>query len=202
MAKSGRLAKVNITGDSVPFTGEATSTSDDKLYTIVDSSKEIWGIDSVITVKEDGVATTENYTLNRLQGEVSFENVDGARGVITVDGDYLPIIEVTEAHEYSISISLETLDNTRFNSAFTTKQAGLKSAEGSLSEFWNTQQYLLKDLIQGNIVVLEFYPDRTETTNYTRIFAIITSDELSTPVADLIDMSISFESTDKMVMTY
>jgi hypothetical protein len=202
MASQGRLAKVNITGDAVVFTAESMSTTDDQTYTIDDSTKELWDLDATIVVYEDGIETTEEYTLNRLKGEVTFTTIDGTRGVVTVDGEYLPRVEVTQAHEYSLTINGETLDNTKFGSDFITKQQGLKSAESSLSEFWNTNQYLLKDLIQDNTVVLEFYPNRNDTTNYYRMFAKITSDELSSPVADLIDMSISFESTNEMVAEY
>lgn len=200
MARVGYLAKVNIVGDSVVFTDEATTTSDNQNYIIANSAKNLWSLDSVLVVKEDATITSENYTLNRLTGSVMFNTIDAGRGVITVSGDYLPRIEVTEAHEYSLTINGETLDITKFGSSFIQKQAGLKSAEASLTEFWNTNQYLLKDLIQGNIVVLEIFPDSTTPTEFTRMFAIITSDELSVAVSDISDMSISFESTNKMVI--
>jgi hypothetical protein len=202
MATQGRLAKVNITGDPIAFTDEATSTTDDQVYTIDNSVKEIWALDVDVVVKDDGVATIEEYTVNKLKGEITFATVDATRGVVTVSGSYLPRVELTEAHEYSLTINGETLDNTKFGSNFTTKQQGLKSAEGSLSEFFNTNQYLLKDLINDNTVVIEFFQDRTDTTKYYRLFAKITSDEISAPVADLVGMSISFESTNDMVAEY
>lgn len=202
MATQGRLAKVNITGDPIAFTDESTSTTDDKTYSIDNPIKEIWALGVDAVVKEDGVVTTEEYTVNKLKGQVTFATVDALRGVITVSGSYLPRMELTEAHEYSLTINGETLDNTKFGSNFTTKQQGLKSAEGSLSEFFNTQQYLLKDLIEDNTVVIEFFQNRNDTTKYYRLFAKITSDELSAPVADLVDMSISFESTNNMVAEY
>jgi len=198
MAYAGRLSKVSITGDAVAFTAEATTSADDKIYTITDSDKTILDKDTPTIIYDGGVETVDEYELNKLKGEVIFATSDAGR-VITIDGAYLPRVVVADAHEYSLSINSNNIDVTRFQDEFVTRIAGIKSASATLSEFWNVDQTLLKHLINGNIIVLDLIPNTDTPGRYSRMYSEIVSDELSSTPADVVGMSINFESTDEMI---
>lgn len=192
MALRGYLASVKAQSSSVSFTDEATSTSDNQNYTITDTAKAIWDIDSSIVVEDGGVPTSEAYTLSRLTGKVTFETVDAGR-VITVTGDYVALATVAEAKKFSFSGSCDALDATRFLDEYRQYEAGNVTATAEIGEWLSADDYFIEMLINGDINVIEFYP------NYLgdpiRFYALANTRNVESPQSGLLDETISFNIT-------
>lgn len=200
MALQGYLAEVKALSSSVVFTDEATSTTDDKVYQIVDSNKGVWTLDT-ITVEVDAVPTTENYTVQRLAqggGTITFENVDALRGAVTVSGKYAVLTTVASANSYTFNGSANLQDSTPFNSAgvreFTPTTI---TATADLGKFY-TDDFFLDSLLNDEIKVIEFYP--SSVLNAIRFFALPSSVNRSSTVDSLIDESISYQVTNEYVL--
>ncbi len=196
MVYAGKLAKVHVAGTPIAFTDEATTTSDDLSFIISNAIKKIWDWKTDITVKVDGVTTTSGFTVYKLEGKVIFDSEE--TGVVTVTGKYVPTSVAAEAHDYNISLEAENLDNTRFQDTHKRRIQGLKSASGSISQWVTIDKYFAEALIAGNPVVLELYPQAS--LDPTRLFAILESDEMQAAVAGEQDESVSFVSTERMVV--
>lgn len=193
MATAGRKAQVKVSGTAVSFTDEATTSSDDQTYQITATTKRVWDRTVTITVEEDGVATEESYTVNRLTGAITFDSVDALRGDVTVTGSYLPLSVVGEAFEYSWSGEGDNQDKTAFGDDYIKRIQGLKDFTSSLSKFYVDSTFV-DHLTDGAVVVLEFYVDSSSAYD-VRAWAICSSNEISASVDGLVEESIEFEGT-------
>jgi hypothetical protein len=78
-ALAGKKALVKISGTATAMTAEATTTTDDQNYQITDTAKRILPLDATIVVDDNGTPTVESYTLNRLNGTVTFARPNHGR---------------------------------------------------------------------------------------------------------------------------
>lgn len=192
MAFPGKKVMIKITSDSIFVEGEDFITSDDMVYRIQDSDKEIWDAFEDITVYDNGVAVDETeYELNRLKGMIIFETAESR--VITADLHYLPTEVVGEAFEFSYSLEAENADSTTFGNDFVSRKQTLKEVNGNLSKFTELDGMFF-DLLNNEIVaVIEFYYH--EGIHYdTRVRCLLSSKEVSATVEDLVESEIEFES--------
>ena len=76
MAKlTGKKALVKVSGSPLTLTNEATTDAGDHInYQITNAAKRVMDPTAAVTVKENGVATSAPYTLNRLNGTVTFQD--------------------------------------------------------------------------------------------------------------------------------
>ena len=79
MALQGYNCNIKVASNGVAMTDEATTTSDNISYQITDSAKRIVDLNTAITVKDGGTATTEKYTFNYITGTVTFTSADAGR---------------------------------------------------------------------------------------------------------------------------
>ncbi len=194
MALQGCKAMVKVQSSSLSFTDEAVTTSDHISYQITDTSKRIWAHDSTIVVKDNGVVTTESYTLSRLTGTVIFSEVGTGRGPITVTGDYVLLSEIVTANSYSFSGTSEMQDITPFNNGCSREfQPVLKTATVDLVRFFLTDSFFVNSLLNNEIKVIELYPEATGEP--LRMFAFPTTDTVESTVEGVIPESISYQVT-------
>src|SRR5690606_25425864 len=123
-----------------------------------------------------------------------------AARTVTVTGKYVPTSTAAECHEWSNSITQEFEDTPKFQDEWNSKTPTLKSADGSLSEWWSIDTYYVDALISGNPVVIELYAQ--DTLNCDRIWAVLNSVEMSAAVDGVVETAVSYESTNKMLMSY
>jgi len=197
MPLSGIGALVKSESSQVGFTDEATTTSDDTIYQITDSAKRIWGFNSTIVVEDAAVPTVEPYTVNRLNGTITFESSDGGR-VITVTGDYVLLTTVAEAKEWSADISRDMLDNTVFQDQDRSFQPGLIGGTATIGKFYDTSTYFIDMLLDGTTKVIELYADSTDTPII--MYANVSAESITSAVEALTMESISLQITNKMIM--
>lgn len=197
---AGRRALVRVSGVAVPFADEATTTADDQTYQITNSARRYWDRDTAIVVEEDGVATAESYTVNRLLGTVTFAAADVGRGVVTVSGAYLPTAVALGARAYSYQLVRTMLDDTDFDSAndesgFTSKIAGLLDASGTISRRLNADGTFFDALNAGAPVILEFWTNRNDANPSLVVWALLAKDGVQAAIEGNIDATLDWEGT-------
>lgn len=187
---SGRNARVRVSGAAVAFADEATTTSDNQSYQIANAAKQVWDRTATITVEEDGVATVESYTVNRLTGTITFDDVDALRGVVTVTGQYLPLSEAATAHRYSHARSRGILTDTAFGATWESHLAGMLNIRGSLAR-WVIDEVFGDALVAGAILVLDLMPDRSGT-RFTRVWALLNAEQMDAAIDGVVDEAVEF----------
>lgn len=174
--KAGRLVVIKVSGLATAMTGEATSTTDDKSYTITAATKQVIDADSPLTVLDGGVATAEPYTVNYLRGTVTFETEDNSR-VITITGKYLPMSAAALARSIDRSDNTEKADKSVFGSAYKDYIPTLLYASGSLTHLEIIDSIFRPALLADKPVVIE---DLAETGGQpNRTLALLESAQLT-----------------------
>lgn len=195
----GYKARVKVGGTPVAMTDEATSViTANTVYQITNAAKRVFPLDAAIIVKVGGDPVSTGFTIDRLTGKIIFST--SSVRTVTVSGTYVPISVVTEANEFSVNLNAELIDTTRFvSSGYVEKTSGLKSAEGSISEFYDTNYIFEDKLTAGSDVFVEVDPDGS---NSIIMFAKIVSSETSAGIKDAVTTSISFESVGNANISY
>ena len=203
MALAGKRANVKVSGDSVIFENESVLNLDDKNYQIEDVNKRVFDRKAEISVYVDEVITGESYSVNRLRGIIEFDDEDSERGEVTLDGEYLPMSKAGGANEYDYTIEADNLEATEFQSDWITRVQGLLDISGSLSIWYDLDDYFADALMDESVVVIEFYSsDNVEPD--LKCWAVLDSDEMSVAVDGLVEQSVDFEGTsdiDKRVVS-
>jgi len=192
--KIGYECVIKISGTATSMTAEATSTSDDQAYQITDTSKQVLDPDTPPTVLDDGVETVEIYTVNYLNGTITFATVDAGRGTITVTGKYLPMTTAAYAHMANKSDNCDMLEKTVFGDTYKKRTPGLKSASGTLAQFNLADTTYYDALIAGNVIVIEYRPSSSDEPD--RYFALLDSREVAAAVEGLQDENVTWISHD------
>lgn len=194
---AGKSASIKISGAATSFTGEATTTDDNQNYQITSATKRVWDRATTPTVLDDGIATTESYTVNKLTGTITFATVDALRGVVTVTGKYLPMTTATYAHEFSYNRGVDLMEVNKFGDTHKACLAGTKFASGTLSQWDVTSEYFADALTAGNPVVIEFLYEIG--ADPIRVWALLESNEMQAAIGNPQDNIVSFISTDELL---
>ena len=197
MALKGYLADVKMQSSSIVFTDEATTTGDDKSYTITDNVKDIWALDSTIVVKDNAIVTIEKFTISRLTGTITFGTVDAGR-IITVSGDYVLLTSVAQSKNFTFAGVTDALDNTAFNvTGFRSFQSGLKSGTAELGRWVIVDNLFVDLLLSPSIKVIEYFPDVNEDP--IRFFGLLTEESINANVEGLAEEALTFQITTEIV---
>ena len=193
---TGFNAQIKISGAATSMTAEATTTADDTVYQITAAAKQVLDRDTPPTVLDGGVETEEDYTVNYLTGKITFGSADETR-VITVTGNYLPMTVAAYANQASHSDVCSMNDATKFGDTHKKRIAGLKSASGTLTNFYSADEVFTDALTAGNPVVIE---DRTASTaEPNRYWALLDSTEVAAAIEGLIQQAVSWVSYDSWI---
>lgn len=189
MALRGYQALVKVESTPIAFTDEATTTGDNIVYTITNTGKSLWDVDTTLVVEDGGVPTTENFTISYLNGTVTFESADAGR-VITVTGAYVTTTTVAEAKSFGFSGFADALDATRFQDSFRQFQAGQITATAELGKFSEFDSMFVDQLLNGKRKLIEYFVDATHAI---RFYGVVTTATNEAPFDGLIEESISFQ---------
>jgi len=197
MALAGNKALIKEQSAATVFTDEATTTADNQIYQITNTTKRIFDYDTTLIVEDAAVPTTENYTVSKLNGTVTFDSIDAGR-VITFTGKYVTLVNVVEAKEFSFDGVQDMGDTTVFQNEDRTFKPLLRSATATISKFYSIDNYFIDMLFNGDVKVIEFYYDNAE--NPFRVYALVSSDSLAIPIEALQEESINLQITDEMIV--
>lgn len=104
---------------------------------------------------------------------------------------------IAEVKEWSLSESAETIDTSKMGDTARTKTAGLTTASGSMTAFWDeTDTAGQGAMTVGAEVALKLYPEGATTGDmFASADVIITEKGVSTTLDGLVETSITFEVT-------
>lgn len=190
---TGTQVIVKISGDAVPFVGEAMETNDNRIYSISDPLKRVWDYNSPVAVYNATERTTEDFMVDYTSGKIIF-SVEDATRFITVDASYVTTTKVAKGKKFSLKQSVNVYDVTEFGDSYKKVIGGLKSAEGSFSDFNILDTFFSNALENAKAVLIEFYTNENDT-NPKRIWAVINEIAETADVNDLQGRDISFTST-------
>lgn len=197
-AIAGKKGLVKVTGAGVAFTAEAfTTLTANTKYQITNAIKRVWDRALPITIKKDGVSQAASlYTLDRLNGTVTFLADIGGGHVITADGTYLPLSSAAEAKSFSYRLMRDLRDSTTFDSqntdqGFRRKDACLYDASGTLGQWASTDRYFENTLIQGDPIVVEIWLDRAAAFDI-RFWANINQQQIESVMDGLVSQTVEW----------
>lgn len=208
MPRAGYGCTVKIVGTSVSTTAAATTCLDSGTYTkyrVNTAARRTIDPSQAVTVLVDAVpvaATT--YKLDYANAIIKFNSALLVGNVVTITYYYWPMLSITEATEFSVSMTNELLDKTSFDTAgVRTRMMGLKDASGSISHLTLGSDDLdsgagerkLHDVLtNGTMVVLEFVFDGTAAGETFRALAGLESIDDRGQVAGLITESLAWKA--------
>jgi len=193
MALQGYLASIKAQSSATVMTDEATTGVGDLAYTITDTSKLVIDLNTDLVVEDSGTVTTEAYTVDYLNGVITF--AEAVSRTITVTGAYVTLTSVAIANSVSLSLSADMLENTVFGDVYKTFQSGLVTGTADLGGFFAVDDIFNEAILAGTYMVLEYYAD---ATHKFRFYALATSVNTDSPVAGLITESMSYQLTTQL----
>lgn len=109
MPVNASSATMKISGAAVVMTGEACSLVGGYVYRPTNAAHRIFDPATALVVK-DGVTpiAPANVVVDYLAGTVTLSGAPA--GAVTIDGAYLPLLAVLEAHEYAAKVSRKLVD--------------------------------------------------------------------------------------------
>jgi hypothetical protein len=189
MALQGYLASVKAISTGVAMTNEAT-TATGASYQITNSAKRILDLNTPIIVNNGGTPTTEAYTIDYLNGRVTFGST--ASRTITITGAYLTPATIATADTFNFSATAEAYENTAFGTQYKSFQAGLISGTATLGRFFVTDSLFIDALLDGEYKIIEYYVSSGVKISF---YGIITSDNVDSTVSSLVREDLTFQIT-------
>lgn len=188
---AGKSASLFATGTALSFTTEATTASGNISYQITDTVKRVWDRTATISVFDGGVPTVESYTVNRLNGTITFTGA--VARVITVTGSYLPLTEMAQAKDCSYTISANNEDISAFGVEYIVRKQALLDFSVSLTQLYVDETYT-EYLTTGAPIVLEISSNSSSTFD-VRAWVLPSSDDVSSSVDGIVEEGMEFEGT-------
>jgi hypothetical protein len=118
-------------------------------------------------------------------------NHTGSEGVVKVGAN-----TVAEVRDWSLSETADTIEDTAMGDSARTRKAGLTSASGSISAFWDEADTTGQGAMTvGAEVTLNLYPEgATSGDTYATLSAIITEAGVSASFDGMVEATFSFEA--------
>ena len=118
-------------------------------------------------------------------------NHTGSEGVVKVGSN-----EILEVREWSLTETADTIEDTSMGDSARTRKAGLTSASGSVTAYWDeTNTTGQGALTVGAEVTLNLYPEGATTGDtYATLSAIVTEAGVSASFDGMVEATFSFEA--------
>lgn len=180
---AGYVASVKSSGTPTVATGLATTLVSGKTYKVSDATKNVWDHTAPLVVNDGGTPVTEdNFTVNWLFGQVTFDAAYTVGGAVTVDVTYLPITEVTKANSFTLTQTAATVDHTDYaiahaNDGYRVYQPGLRTVSLELGGFYDSADAVWEILEGRTSAVIEINPDGSGMSLARGIFKLVTRNQ-------------------------
>ncbi len=118
-------------------------------------------------------------------------NHTGSEGVVKVGAN-----TVAEVRDWSLSETADTIEDTTMGDSARTRKAGLTSASGSITAYWDESDTTGQGAMTvGAEVTLNLYPEgATSGDTYATLSAIITEAGVSASFDGMVEATFSFEA--------
>ncbi|MDE2099063.1 MAG: hypothetical protein KGL39_17550 [Patescibacteria group bacterium] len=197
-AIAGKAAAIYATSAaSTAFTNQAMTVAGDfKTCTITSATYRYWDSTVAPTVQtstDSGAtwqtAAANGYTVQNVGGIVVFAAALAVGEEVRASGDYYPVAQIGEAHEWTLDVDADTLDATVFGDSWKEYQQGLRSATATIKRYY-VDDYFVQYL--SGPLVLVLYVDAANKLRYEG-YARLKKDAISAAIKDLIGESLDLD---------
>ncbi len=195
MAKqTGKKALVKVSGAALTLTGEATTDSGAHLvYQITNAAHRVLDPTATQTVLENGVPTAAAYTLNRLNGTVTFAIARGGGVAVTITGFYLPLSTAISGTEWTLTLDGTNADVSEFGDIWVERLPLTKDASGSVKSWRDTVDRTWENaLIAGAPIVLALYTNSTGSPDFL-VWVMLNKQQVQAALKSAQSQSIDWE---------
>lgn len=198
MALPGKKARLRVMSSAAPvaFSSEATSSTDQVVYTIDDRDKRYWDRNTPVVVEVNGNPPAVGYRIQHAGGKIHFKEALDPGDTVTVDGAYVTVTTAVEVREYTLSINSEIIDVTWLNPAldgFRERIAGIIDASGTLSGFYNVNNLLQDKILAQAPTVLELEAN-DDLDEIIAFYVYLESHELQAAIEGAVGTSVGWQS--------
>lgn len=182
---AGYVASVKSSGDATAMNAEPMAqVGSSQTYEVVDATKNVWDYTKSLTVNDNGspVNAADIETINWLFGRVTFVTGYVPNGAITVDGEYLPMAEVSRANSFTLTQTAETVDHTDYqiahgNDGYRVFRPGLRTISLELGGFYDSDDAIWEVLEGRSEAVVEINPDGSGMSLARGVFKLVTRNQ-------------------------
>lgn len=167
-------------------------------YRVTDQSKRFWDQDAAVVVERDtgggyAVVDAAEYVVRHAGGVIEFLAQQGVGDAIRVDGSYLPITQLGQAHKWSLDIAQELLTVPVFGDAWQARIPGQLEATVTIERYW-VDELMMEEVAAGNPVIVALYTDYSAGIRYEG-YARIKNVQPSAELTGTVDEALSLEIT-------
>jgi len=187
---AGYVFRVKKSGASTGFTGETASNTTGNTWVIDDTNKNLFDRSLAVNFYDNGVLidSADIDSIDYLFGKVTFTGVKS--GPITIDGSYIPLVDIASAKETTLNLTSAILDNTAINNTgYHSKTYGVHDVSVSVTRFYDYNEDFASILNARQPLVIDVTPNPNKSY---RGWFVMESNEISLDIDSLEDQSISF----------
>lgn len=189
MATAAYAAKLYRSGTSTSMTAEATTLVTGKTYRITNAAKRMLDPAVAVVVDDGGspVSASDILSIDYLHGIVTFDPGYTVLGAITVDANYLPLSQIADVHDVSLSTSVTMLDDTVYEDTAVSRLPGLRDLSGSFSVYDGGSTDISDLMAAGTVLYLTFMHTGSATDAHLRARVLLESQDASVAVDGLVE---------------
>lgn len=195
---AGYQATILKTGTSTLMTTEAMSLVSGKTYQVTAAAKRIFDrFNATFNVFDNAVnKNAEVETIDYLYGRVTFKSSYTVTGPVTVTTNYLPLVVLGCANEFTLTQQAQANDNTcmdtaQGNNGYRTFEYGLKTVSLELTGIYKAADGFIDVLQDREELIIEVNPDGNDKTVARGFFKAVNVGQ-SGDVGDLEEATITF----------
>lgn len=177
---AGYVASIKRSGTPTTLTNEACSLVSGKTYQITNTAKRVLDPDTAVVVKGNAVtiSAANILSIDHMFGLVTFIPSYTPTTPITISGNYLPMTEVAKANSFTLTQTVETIDETDFataraNGGYRVFQPGLRTVAVELGGFYDAATEFWTLLESRENVIIEINPDGSGNSIARGIFKMV-----------------------------
>jgi len=166
--QAGYKAMLRKAGTATAMTAEAMTVDpgNAKKYNVTNKAHSYWDRLTPVTVKDGGtaIAATNVKSVDYLFGSVTFISSFNPVGAVTVDGKFMPTVDLCGAQSFSLKQTSTPLVTTDFcaaqtNGGYAVNEYGLKIVSLDLSAIYDITYGFETDLLNRTEFIIEISPD-------------------------------------------
>lgn len=181
---AGYVASIKAAGPSVAMVDEPMQQVAGNLYEVVDVVKNAFDYTKPFAVKDNGVvvADADIETVDYLFGRVTFATGYVVTGPVTVDGEYVPLVEVSRANSFTLTQTAETIDHTDYaiansNNGYRVFRPGLRTISLEMGGFYDANDAVWEILEARREAIIEINPDGSGMSLARGVFKLVTRNQ-------------------------
>jgi len=207
---TGKVARIAVTAAAPTSSTDnaAVLSTDGVTLPITSTGKRHWPNNTTsLVVAVGGTATTDAYTVNYVEGVVTFSTPHSTASTYTIDVETLTASFVGEGRDWSLRTDVDMRDHTAFSTGSTdtqwrTVKPGLAGGTVTINRFWGetTGPAFFDRLAANQDTIVELWTDHA-TRNKLEAFAWVSEDGFDVPLDGDAAEAITLTVNDQIYMS-